>query len=340
MFRIPLTDLLAAGALPYKFFSTTQNGSLRCTLGARDDDVLRQPQHLVADPPLHLAGDRRSVTTQNVNVTTWTAAPYSAHGPDGRDWLSRTDGRITAAWLARGVIGFVWTANKTDRTAATLRARGPHRRRDQGRDREPDIWNSDFAYAYPDVCPNLTGVGITLFRGGGPKFPTHVVGDSRRAAPGNWPTRRAGTNGPRDRKWGDYLTCRRHSTDGTASSPRATRCKAVRPQQHRAAIRPLPHLNSHLGGRGILPAPPAVENAACAVSPLSPFFFSPRARPSRRRPNPRASRSCRSTTSTRSRDWKAATPAVSRACARCASSSRATARPCSCCTGATRCIRR
>jgi hypothetical protein len=79
--------------------------------------------------------------------------------------------------------------------------------------REPDIWNSRYAFAYPDACPNETGeVGITVFRGGGGEFAGHVVGfwDGNAS---KWRLRvtRKGTNGPNDGKWGDYLTCRRHS---------------------------------------------------------------------------------------------------------------------------------
>jgi hypothetical protein len=81
---------------------------------------------------------------------------------------------------------------------------------------EPDIWNANYAYAYPDACPNDRGhVGITLFRGGGPHHPGHVVGIWDDYSNGwSLSTTRDGANGPADGKWGDYLTCRRHSPDG------------------------------------------------------------------------------------------------------------------------------
>jgi hypothetical protein len=81
---------------------------------------------------------------------------------------------------------------------------------------EPDIWSNRFAYAYPDGCASDSGVvGITLFRGGGPVYPTHVVGIWLPLL-NTWQLvdTKAGTSGPDDRKWGDYLTCRRHAPDG------------------------------------------------------------------------------------------------------------------------------
>jgi hypothetical protein len=130
--------------------------------------------------------------------------------------LSRTDGRITGAFLSNGVIGFLWTANsQTGRPQPYVRVVRINAATNALAS-EPDIWSSSFAYAYPDGCVNDCGdVGITLFRGGGSFYPTHVVGIWQNAA-NVWQLAdtKAGTNGPQDGKWGDYLTCRRHSADG------------------------------------------------------------------------------------------------------------------------------
>jgi hypothetical protein len=82
---------------------------------------------------------------------------------------------------------------------------------------EPDIWNADYAFAYPDTSPNNAGeVGVTLFRGGGTKHPSHLVGVwDQSAARWRLKVAKSGTNGPADAKWGDYLTCRPHWPDGT-----------------------------------------------------------------------------------------------------------------------------
>ncbi len=214
VFRISLDNLAAGGALSYDFFSTTTNGSLRCTLGAGDTMYFGSHNNLSQVRVFTWPESSTTVTFNNVNVTSWTDGAYSAPGPDGRNWLTRTDGRITGAFLANGVIGFLWTANaQTGRPQPYVRVV----RIDAATKAlvsEPDIWNSTFAYAYPDGCANVAGgVGISLFRGGGPIFPTHVVGVSQGAG---WllADTKAGTSGPQDGKWGDYVTCRRHAPDG------------------------------------------------------------------------------------------------------------------------------
>jgi hypothetical protein len=80
---------------------------------------------------------------------------------------------------------------------------------------EPDIWSPDHAFAYPDAYPNTNGeVGITLFMGGGALHPAHVVG-AFNTTNKNWllKTARAGTNGPRENTWGDYINIRPLSPD-------------------------------------------------------------------------------------------------------------------------------
>jgi hypothetical protein len=53
-----------------------------------------------------------NISWSDVNVRRWSDGAYSAPGPGGVDWLRRTDGRITGAWVGAGVIGFMWTANR------------------------------------------------------------------------------------------------------------------------------------------------------------------------------------------------------------------------------------
>jgi hypothetical protein len=214
--RLPLDTLADGSSLDYRYFQTEQNFSLRATPGARD--VMYFASHnntrqlrLFTWPE---AADTASFT--DIAVTPWREGAMRASGPDGRNWLARSDSRITAGWLARAMIGFAWTANTT--TGRPL----PYVRvvRIDERSRtvidEPDIWKTDFAYAYPDTCPNDAGdIGITLFRGGGSIHPGHVVGifdDATR----RWrlASTRTGTHGPADSKWGDYLAIRRRSPDG------------------------------------------------------------------------------------------------------------------------------
>ncbi len=213
--RFPLSDIAAAGSsLPFESFVSSTHFSLRMSQGATDCMYLGT----------HLAANGRSrqfsvfswpdasstVSRNDVQISAWSAGrPYRALCPGGGDWLARCDPRVTGAWVQENVVGFVWTANREaparpfpyvrliriDTTAWAVLD-------------EPDLWSDTTAYAYPDVTPGTSGVALSMFRGGGPHFPSHVVG---LYSGGNWQLQgtRNGTHAPADRRWGDYLTCRR-----------------------------------------------------------------------------------------------------------------------------------
>jgi hypothetical protein len=216
VFRLPLQALADQGTLTYQYFTSTENFSLRCVRGAgttmhfashnstSEIRIFSWPESDPA-PSLH-----------DVSISTWNAGQYSAPGPDGTNWLARCDDRITGAWLANGVIGLAWSANSrgsrpfpyvpvVEISEAQMQAVA-----------DRDIWSPNYAYAYPNGCPDDDGrIGITLFRGGNQLNPSHVVGvfDDQTQ---QWELQATqnGTNGPSDSKWGDYLTCRRSAPDG------------------------------------------------------------------------------------------------------------------------------
>lgn len=216
VFRIPLDLVAGGGTLRFNHFQSTTNFSLRCTQGARN--VMYFASHN-GNQQIRLFSWPESstqVSQVNVAVTPWLSGAYSAPGPDNTNWLARCDPRITGAWVANGVIGFMWTANRMgSRPFPHVRVVRVNEATKTRRD-EPDLWSSNNAYAYPDACPNGQGeVGITLFRGGGALHPGHAVGLWDDAA-NRWSllATKNGTHGPSDNKWGDYLTCRRHAPDG------------------------------------------------------------------------------------------------------------------------------
>ncbi len=214
VFRLPLDELANVNSsLSYDYYETPDNFSLRCCQGARD--VMYFGSHN-SNRELRLfewREDSASVATHDIAISKWNYGPNSANGPDGRNWLARSDSRITAAYLIPDrEIGFAWTANKQglarpypfvrcvviDPASNSVAA-------------EPDIWSSNFAYAYPDMCANMQGhVGVSLFRGGNMHHPGHVVGIRDDLSGGSWDLKetRASTDGPSDEKWGDYVSCR------------------------------------------------------------------------------------------------------------------------------------
>jgi hypothetical protein len=214
IFRLPLAGFDAGASLGYEYFESTENFSLRCAQGATSTMHIVSHNSLSQIRVFSWPENATQVTSTDVDVTPWLEGSYSAPGPDGHNWLSRCDSRITGVWVSRGEIGIMWAANRkapsrplpfirvvrlNEATKAVIN--------------EPDIWNASIAYAYPDAYPNGNGdVGVTLFRGGGSQHPGHVVGFSDQTSSA-WRLRvtRNGSHGPSDNKWGDYLTCRRHS---------------------------------------------------------------------------------------------------------------------------------
>lgn len=209
-FKLPLDTLKSGTSLGYQWWSTTTHGSLRLTQGATTSMSFASHN---ASTNLRVFGwpdGSNTIAWFEVGVSAWTAGPYSAPGPGGVEWLGRIDSRITGAWVSGTRAGFMWTAAAragrprpyvkvavVDTTSRTLVE-------------EPEIWNQDSAFAYPAACPNAQGViGVSLFFGGGPRHPAHVVG-FRDGGVWRLVITRAGTNGPPGGAWGDYLSCRRH----------------------------------------------------------------------------------------------------------------------------------
>jgi hypothetical protein len=214
--RLPLDTLQTGAALKFDLFSTTENGSLRCTLGAKEIMYFGSHRSQSQIRVFTWPESSKTVTKKDVNIAPWNAGSYSAPTPGGGDWLTRTDGRVTAAWFANGVIGFAWTANRGNNRPFPYVRAVQINAATKAVVSQPDLWNAGFAYAYPDVCPNDAGLpGLSAFRGGGPYYPSHIVGILNGAT---WDLAQtsAGTHAPSDQKWGDYVTCRRHSPDGTS----------------------------------------------------------------------------------------------------------------------------
>jgi hypothetical protein len=220
--RIPFDALLRSidhgDALDLSYLDERDSGTFRCTLGARGTMYFAGQRDTQSLRIFAWPDEEEHPTARDVPVSEWIdgVEGYSAPGPDGREWLRRTDDRVTGAWVAKGHVGFMWSVDLIDD-----RRPFPYVRvaiLDEQTFRvvaEPDLWSKDYAYAWPDACPNEDGVvGITVFRGGGALYPSHAVGVLDGATM-TWTLVETidGTSGPSDKKWGDYLTCRVQSPD-------------------------------------------------------------------------------------------------------------------------------
>jgi hypothetical protein len=214
--RLPLDKLAAYQGFTYNYFDSTADFSLRPTQGATDTmyfggHVATNKLRVFTWPEVGT-----SLSSADVTVAVWSDSTRVAPGPDGKDWLGRADGRVTAAWVSGNTAGFGWTAAQdasfpfpqvrvalVDRSSKALTG-------------EPHIWNRNYAFGYPAAAPNSDGVvGLSVHYGGGSQLhPSHAVGildgtslTWRLLATAN------GTNGPSTNKWGDYLAVRRHGSE-------------------------------------------------------------------------------------------------------------------------------
>jgi hypothetical protein len=215
--KLSTPSMVAGGTLSYRSWSTTRHGSLRLVQGARDAMYFGSQNGTSGLRVFEWKDASANVAYWDVAVTQWSDGPFSSRGPGGVEWLSRCDDRITGAWLAGRRLGFMWTSGPlAGRPHPFIRVARIDVASRSLVD-EPDLWSPNFAWAYPAAASNSAGrVGMTAFVGGGTRHPSHTVG-VRDDAASTWDTRiaKAGTHGPSDGKWGDYLSVRRHRSSPT-----------------------------------------------------------------------------------------------------------------------------
>jgi hypothetical protein len=212
--RFPLDQIDQATALGFQWWSTTANGSLRLTQGA-GRTVYWASHNSTQQLRLFAWRDGQNmITWWDVGVGAWSDVIASV-APNGVDWLGRADERITAASVGGGVITFMWTAgSRQNRPHAYCRVVRIREATKQVID-EPDVYSNQRAWAYPAAATNDDGIiGFTAFYGGADRHPGHVVG-VRDDPAGTWTTvyTRVGSHSPDPGRWGDYLSCRRHSSE-------------------------------------------------------------------------------------------------------------------------------
>ena len=227
VFKISLDELRGGGALNVATFDSASAGisnvHFRCTQGAKQ--TLYWASHNSTSQLRFFSWPENSNTVSYSNVDlspAWNNAVCSCRGPDNRDWCGRfDDGRITGAWVAQGLVGFMWTASQGGsfpypyveviRLNETTRAFVDR----------PVIRNNSVAYVAPAASPNVRGdLGINLFYGGGTVYPSGLVGidDDFNGDPATsgWELKAlaASTQGPTTNEWGDYVSVRPFAPTG------------------------------------------------------------------------------------------------------------------------------
>lgn len=158
-------------------------------------------------------------SSDDETVDTWFQGTYSAPSPDGTDWLNFGIPGMLGAWIGDGTLGFMWDSVqgggfpwpnvrfvRFDESDLSIV--------DQGQ-----IWNADYAWAYPSVHSNANGdIAGTMALGGGAAdspvpYPSFVawIADSFNGdviAPMENLLIATGNAGPASNRWGDFFTSR------------------------------------------------------------------------------------------------------------------------------------
>jgi hypothetical protein len=179
--RIPLQELQAGGSLNYQFTDPTkattamlshfvQQATAQAVWFAHDDSTTLR---IWTMPD---AGSTYSSFT--VKVAGWPNGTLSSMGPDGNDWLTKLDSlknfAITGAVeRANGNLMVAWTASAGKGAGSGFDFPQAHCRVvevNMGTRKvvnEMQVWNPDYAFAYPNLAVNAKDeVGIILGWGG------------------------------------------------------------------------------------------------------------------------------------------------------------------------------
>jgi hypothetical protein len=167
LMRIPLKEVSQYQGFSLRYFDTPDYGSLRGTQGATsvlDFASSRQSGLLRVFSWPEQASD---ISYKDVGVQDWAVQDYSAAGPDGNDWMKRTDSRLTAAWATKDFIGFGWTSPQDSFFHYPRVRLVVLRKQDKQVVAEPIIWNNEYAFALPAIAASPSGMlGLTLHYGG------------------------------------------------------------------------------------------------------------------------------------------------------------------------------
>ncbi len=160
--------------------------------------------------------------TQNVirwedrNHALFYSGPKLSPGPDGRKWMSRVSVRPMGAWVAKGVIGFLWCSAQGGSYPKPFVRVLRFRESDRKLLNEQTVWNKDYAFAYPTVSVNSRGhLGGSMAIGGKGVYPTTLVWISDDLHGSFQPLDvrivGMGNSGPVQPVWGDYFSSIPHS---------------------------------------------------------------------------------------------------------------------------------
>lgn len=156
-----------------------------------------------------------SFGTHDVKTVTWpnpNPSDYSSVCSNGTDWLKAGgDAEISGFARRNDELWLAWTASRVTASSTGFNYPNPHvrvatvRMSDWTEITEMQIWNSDYAFAFPDLNVNETGdVGIAIAFGGPSNFADAAFGIL-----GDFVVWYQNASNTAVSRWGEYVTVRR-----------------------------------------------------------------------------------------------------------------------------------
>ncbi len=210
--RYDLSDLASCSSVSVDAYTDTSFFSFKLTRGATDTMYFADHITTASLRVWTWTDAAPSPTSTDVaGITSWSNAGRSCPDPDGNNWCGFIDSRLGAAWVADGVVGFMWTpaqdgtfpqphlrAVRLDESSLTTILS------------EPVVWSSTIAWAYPAVDVNANGdLGGALLAGSSSLYPSclnWIADDVNNdlIAPLENVLVETGTAGPTSDRAGDY----------------------------------------------------------------------------------------------------------------------------------------
>jgi hypothetical protein len=127
-----------------------------------------------------LAEDSNTYHWRDVTISSWArGTTLSSLTPDGHDWLDRADTTIQGSTRIGNQLWFAWTA-ASDSIFPQPHVQMVALDRDNNfkKIEQVQIWNNDYAFAFPALAFNACSreIGLSLAYGGNGHYANHVVG--------------------------------------------------------------------------------------------------------------------------------------------------------------------
>jgi len=209
--------------IDFTFFTDPTHSTFRLTHGAHGTMYWGSHNSNTQIRIYHWDENSNDIHWDDVNHAAYNAPGKGNHTAicsDGINFLANDDDRILAAWVAKGVIGFMWDAAQGGGFARPYVMVARFNQNDRSLAGQGQITNQNIAFSYPSVHPNDRGdLGGTIAFGcggnsGSPGLSAWIADDFNNGTITPLETLTVAVGNRAEVRWGDYFAARVHSPFG------------------------------------------------------------------------------------------------------------------------------